>query len=280
MVYVDVLFAVNLMLDYLLLVLTARLGGVYRSRWRLLLAACVGALAAVVLYFPELPLWLGLLARTALCAGVTALAFGVERGHYLRLCGLFCVCTFALAGGVWALALLGGSAFVRNGVVCIDLPLRLLLATAAAVWALLGICGGTRLRLSKGTAKLTISLGNRSMAVRALQDSGNLLNDPVTGKRVALLSVSAASALLEPQDRPLLRMLDGRNVTAVCAALVERGAGAFRLVPYRTASGGGLLLAFRPDRLTVDGREETGYLLGVTPTELDVSGECRAVIGV
>lgn len=280
MVYVDVLFAVNLMLDYLLLVLTARLGGVYRSRWRLLLAACAGALAAVVLYFPELPLWLGLLARTALCAGVTALAFGVERGHYLRLCGLFCVCTFALAGGVWALALLGGSAFVRNGVVCIDLPLRLLLATAVAVWALLGICGGTRLRLSKGTAKLTIALGNRSMAVRALQDSGNLLNDPVTGKRVALLSVSAASALLEPQDRPLLRMLDGRNVAAVCAALVERGAGAFRLVPYRTASGGGLLLAFRPDRLTVDGREETGYLLGVTPTELDVSGECRAVIGV
>ena len=53
-VYVDELFAVNLLLDYLLLVLTARLSGVFAPRLRLLLAAALGALLAVLLYFPQL----------------------------------------------------------------------------------------------------------------------------------------------------------------------------------------------------------------------------------
>lgn len=279
-VYVDVLFAVNLLLDYLLLVLTARLGGVYKPRKRLFLAACAGALASVVLYFPELPLAVGLAARAGLCAGVTALAFGASRGSFLRLCGLFCACTFALAGGVWGLALLGGSAYVKNGVVCIDLPMRLLLAAAAVIWVVLGISGGTRLRVSKKTAKLVATVGEHTVSVRALQDTGNLLCDPVTGRRVILMSVSAAAGLLEPRHRPLLMAMEARNVAAVCEGLMMRGAGAFRLVPYQTASGSGLLLAVKPDRLLVDGKEETGYLLGISPEELDAAGECRAVIGV
>ena len=48
-VYVDTLFFLNLAVDYLLLLLTARLSGVYRSRRRLALGAAVGALRAVAL---------------------------------------------------------------------------------------------------------------------------------------------------------------------------------------------------------------------------------------
>ena len=278
-VYVDVLFALNFLMDYLLLVLTARLGGVYRPRWRLALAAAAGGLAAVALYFPPLPLPLGLLCRGAVCAGLTALAFGRQPGRFLRLCGLLCGVTFALAGGVSALAFLGRGLQVHNGVVYFELPLRLLLCCAGAVWLLLGVSGGTALRLDKRTARLSVTLGERTVVLRALRDSGNLLRDPLTGKQVALVGAGAAAGLLPPEHRALLRALDGGNAPAVCAELTGRGAGLFRLMPYQTAAGSALLLLIRPDRLEIDGAAEDGYLLGLSPAELEAGGECRAVIG-
>lgn len=72
-VYVDTLFFLNLAVDYFLLVLTAKVAGVYIKRSRLLASALVGALLAVLLYFPPLPKTLALLLRLAVCC-VTALA--------------------------------------------------------------------------------------------------------------------------------------------------------------------------------------------------------------
>ena len=81
--------------------------------------------------------------------------------------------------------------------------------------------------------------------------------------------------------RALLRGLNEANTAAVCAELTKRGAGAFRLMPWHTAAGdGALLLTVRPDRMEIDGAEERGYLLGLTPAELETGGDCRAVIGV
>ena len=67
-VYVDTLFFLNLLVDYLLLLLTARLAGVYRNRKWLAFGAAVGAVFAVLLYFPPIPVLPGLLLRGAVCA--------------------------------------------------------------------------------------------------------------------------------------------------------------------------------------------------------------------
>lgn len=279
-VYVDELFAVNLLLDYLLLVLTARLSGVFAPRLRLLLAAALGALLAVLLYFPQLTVMTGLLARAAVCAAVTLAAFGFRRRRFPRLCGLFCAVTFALAGAVSALALLNGGVRVRNGVVAFAVSWRLLLGGFLTGWAALALLSGGALRLNRGTARLTVTLGSRTVAVRALCDSGNLLRDPLTGRQVALLGRTAAAPLLPAEHRALLLALNAENAAAVCAELVRRGAGSFRLMPCRTAAGGALLLTICPERLEIDGKKEEGYLLGISPAELEAGGDCRAVIGV
>ena len=46
-VYLDTLFFLNLLVDYLLLLLTARLAGVYRNRKWLAFGAAVGAVFAM-----------------------------------------------------------------------------------------------------------------------------------------------------------------------------------------------------------------------------------------
>jgi len=55
-------------------------------------------------------------------------------------------------------------------------------------------------------------------------------------------------------------------------------AGRFRLVPYTTVgTGRGLLLCFRPDRLTVE-QKPRETLIALSPTPLSDLGEYSAVI--
>ena len=51
-VYVDSVFCLNTLMDYLLLRCTARLAGVPPRRWRLLLAAALGGGYAVAVFLP------------------------------------------------------------------------------------------------------------------------------------------------------------------------------------------------------------------------------------
>ena len=55
-IYIDRLFLINLLIDYLLLLLSARVSGLALRRWRYLLGALLGAAYAVLTLLPGLRL--------------------------------------------------------------------------------------------------------------------------------------------------------------------------------------------------------------------------------
>ena len=87
-IYLDSWFALNLLCDYLLCLLTGRIAGLCLKRRRYLLAALLGSLYACAVYVPGL----GFLAAPGwrlLCGGaMAAIAYGCE-ARPLRCAGLF-----------------------------------------------------------------------------------------------------------------------------------------------------------------------------------------------
>lgn len=85
-VYVDLAFAVNAVIDYLLLVCSARLSGAAIRRGRLLLAAALGgSFAAGSFFWAFLQYWpVGL----AVAAGMILVAFGAQRSSLRQGCCL------------------------------------------------------------------------------------------------------------------------------------------------------------------------------------------------
>lgn len=94
-VYLDVLFAVNALMDGATLLAAARLGGVQVWKMRLIFSAALGGGYAVLgAVWPVLTLApLRLLAGLGLCM----IAFGRER-HLARLCALYGVVAASFAG--------------------------------------------------------------------------------------------------------------------------------------------------------------------------------------
>ncbi len=145
-VYGDILFVLNLVLDYGLLMATARIAGCPFVRLRLLAGALFGGLYALLIFVPGLQFLAALPLR--LCSGVVMLlmAFGGQR-RFFHLLLVFAGVTMAVGGGVLALKAVG-SATLYGGVVGTGSDfLAVILAGAAGaccfLWAFAarGLCG-------------------------------------------------------------------------------------------------------------------------------------------
>ncbi len=285
-IYIDVLFVLNLAINYLLLFLTARFSGVYAKRLRLLSGAALGALFSVILFFPDLPVLPSALCKCLLCAAVTSVAFGKQcKGHMLRLCLIFCSVSFALAGIVLALALLfgkGETVALRNGVPYLNISPKLLLLSSAAAYGILGaVFGGGGLRVARRTAEVEIRVGEHSLRLRALVDSGNLLRDPMTGKRVAVTGGAALAPLFSGAARETLLRCAELGAAECFERLSALHPGLFSLVPYRDASSDfGLILALRADSIKVDGQRQDDLLVGAAEKSIETPDGCMAVLGL
>lgn len=245
-VYLDVLFAVNALMDGATLLAAAALGGVRTRRVRLLLAAVLGGgyavLAAVVPWMAALPV--------RLCAGVglCATAFG-GKSAFGRVCALYFVVAASFVGIAAALGAATGRQLLYGTGYYISVPFRMLLLAAAVGYALSGVLlrGDARHGpLRREVERLVICFDGREHEVRLLHDTGNGLTEPVSGRPALVLGQEAANCLLDAGVRQAWAGV--KDAAGRLAALPPETAGRFGLLPYRAVGvESGLLLYFRPD---------------------------------
>lgn len=282
-VYLDTLFFLNLFADYYLLMLTARLCGVFRKRRYVFLGAAVGAVIAILLYFPKMPPAVSIPVQCAACAAVTTAAFGIrKRRELLRLCTCFAGLSFLAAGVVFACSLWRGSGVsVRNGTIYFDVNAAVTLLGFGVTYLLsMVLVSRGRLRAGRSVKTAVVKQGGKSCSFRALCDSGNLLRDPADGRAVLLVSSDLADSLFSEACGELIAAFYRTQEGETLADLRRKSGVAFRLVPMRTAAGSCLILAFLPEKLFLDGKETGDYLIGIAPERISPDGDCKGLIGV
>ncbi|MBQ4325102.1 MAG: sigma-E processing peptidase SpoIIGA [Clostridia bacterium] len=201
-VYVDVLFLINLSLDYMTLFLTGRLLHRKMTRLRLILVSVLlslyslwGLLICASYALLLVSACLSLLLGCGICYQErrwqslfksTLVAFGIGG---------------ALAGAILALygVLLRVVPFVKEGNGGgIKVVVFTLLAGVSAILIYIGNRLVSDVRGTE-TVTLTVRLGGRTAEFRLLVDSGNLVRDPISGRRVIFLDAHAAKRRLGGQ---------------------------------------------------------------------------------
>lgn len=276
-VYVDLLFGVNAVINYLLLRGSAAIGGFPAKRCRLWLAAAVGGLYAVAAALPGLQR-LGTAAGQALCAALMLLvAFGWKRATVKQ--GLFFLALSFAFGGVVLLTvqlLEPDLVFLRGrAYYAVSTPALLLLAGLCYGLAAVVLAGcGTHTGGDVAAMKLT--LNGKTAELQALRDTGNTLRDPVTGQGVLVAGWQVLDRLLPEAGLEAEQFQD--PVSLMERLSVRYPQLRFRLVPYRAVGvASGLLLAVRCQG-RVKGREEE-LLAAFSPTEVSAGGRFEALLG-
>ena len=278
-VYLDEVFLLNFVVDYLLLLSAGRLAGEVLRRRRLALGAALGAAYAGAVFLPGLGFLVHPLCKVG--AGVlTVLAgYGGSR-RLLRVCLVFFAVSAAFGGGILALQLLGSrSLTLANGVLSSPLDLKLVLLSAAGCYGLITLLFQRAARHSprRELAPAVVELGGRRAVLTALVDTGNTLTDPATGRPVLVAEGEKVKDLFPPGTAP------SRAELYDPAGAMERLSGAglrCRLLPYQAVGVEcALLLALRSDRVTVGGEDCGPLLVALSPTGLTDGGGYCALIG-
>lgn len=276
-IYIDVLFLLNLIIDYVLLLATARITGEIFSRVRLALGGAVGALYAVALFAPNCGWMSHIVCKICVAVMMILIAFGARR-HLLKLFLVFVGASVALGGLVLALQLIEvGGLSVEKGVFYTGFDTRLLLVTVILCYVGIRIVfegaarhGGRR----KDMSVVKIELEKQQLDLKVLWDTGNTLTDPLNNRPVMVAEWGAVKHILpdgiDPTD-PVGSMERMRD-----HILFKR----FRLIPYRAVGlEYGMLLAVRCDRIRFHNREMKGLLVALSPTPVSDNGSYQALMG-
>lgn len=279
-VYIDALFLLNLIVNYLLLLAAAKLAGEPLRRLRLAAGAALGGLYAAAIFFPGMGFLTHPLCKLGAAVLMLLTGFGGSR-RLLRVTLVFFGLSCAFGGGIFAIGLLGGRGLtLRNGVLYSVMDLRILLLSAAVCYAVLTLVFRRTARHGRREVlPAVLILEGRRVAVNALVDTGNTLTDPVTGRPVMVAEGSLLSPLL-----PGERILDEkalRDPVGTLERLSRGGRGRrFRLLPYQAVGVEcGMLLALRLDDARVGAEDYGGILVALSPNPVSDGGGYSALIG-
>lgn len=264
-VYADTLVIWNAAVDYLLLLSAGKLCALPLRRGRMALGALLGggyALLAAV--YPAF--WTLWTVKLAVGAAMVVIAYGAER-RTPRAVAAFYGAAAAFYGCARFLSSLRGQPAGA------DVTLRVLLLSFAVCYAAVALIF-RRIGARRATVHdARVVRCGREVRLRALEDSGNALTDPISGDAVLVADAAALGALF---DEPALLRLDAPEALSRISG--EQGRG-LRLLPCSCVTAPrALLLCFRPERVELDGRERRDLLVAVSPNRLSPEGRYDAIV--
>lgn len=243
-------------MDFLCFYITAALMHRRMPKIRTVISCTAGGIYSVAaLFFSGVPTVVAFLFDVAVCIAMCAAVFAQKGKRFMSV--LF------MSGVYFAVsALMGGvMTAVYNLLNRLDLPLSEISADGLDAWAvaLLAAVGGAvtmfggkvfRKKTAQKTCRTVISFGGISVTVDSVCDSGNMLCDPISGKKVIVADIDRIKMLLPKEIYTAMKSSGCRS----CPVEIRENVFSqrIRLIPSRTANGSGMLYAFVPDSTEIE----------------------------
>ena len=272
-VYVDVLFIINFIIDYLLLCITSFFIKRKPQILKIMLAASLGALYSAFVFFLPMGASLSLPLSLMSALFMVWIAFGFQRAtlFFKRTC-IFYLVSFVSAGAGMALLSFanqydGVNFAVNAGIFYADINAYTLLFIFLASVFIIHIACGHAQKVHIGSQflyEVTIQKGGKSATNIALFDTGNFLKDPITQKSVLIAEWHAISSLFKEDT---------------LAEAVANAPALFLYIPCRGIGGESGIFAFLPDKITSPKiRFPESLYVGISERVLDHDGSYHMIL--
>lgn len=292
-IFIDILVLENIVMNYLILLMTAKFSKNRISHLRFFIGATVGALyVAFLIIFPNFKGYYTTLAKIALSFAIVAISFSFERFVAIfRTLVIFYISTFIFAGAGFAFLYFNQSGgFVRNGFFYVYWNSKwtvmvLGVITAGIIVKIFWDIIQHKLVKDRLLIPLKIAFENGIIDLPALVDTGNALYDPLTRVPVVVVEFKAIKSILPVEIQNIFeesRENDLADVTKIVSD--SNWFSRFRLIPFTSlGKENGMLIGFKPDYIEVgdksDKRGVTDVIIGIYNRALSKSENYNALLG-
>lgn len=269
-IYIDILFCVNFVIDYIILLTVRKFLSLSSRRRRLMLGAAVGGICSFVILLPPIPSGMSMVISFLTACAVVASAFApLGRKLFIKTASAFFLISFGYCGAMIAVWILFSpqNIVIRNSSVYIAMSPITLVITAVVCYVILRVIMRITGRGDIGDTICTLSIryGGKEVVCKGKVDTGNTLREPFSGDMAIVVRRELFSEFPELS-------LSGE---------MEKG---IRLIPYSSVGGEGVMPAFRAKNIRMtaggksydvsayvalcDGNRITGETDALVPSEL------------
>ncbi|WP_138493212.1 sigma-E processing peptidase SpoIIGA [Paenibacillus pinistramenti] len=297
-VYIDLIFLTNLLIDGALLLVTAWMRKQKPKYWRVALSAVIGALYCLMMFLPQLSFMYTFLTKFLFSVVMLWIAFGFRSlQNYMRNLGAFYVVNFVAAGGILGVHYLlmssselwNGIMFTQSGGLSFRLKVGSLFSLIVFFVVILSFKNvqnsrQRQERLASYTGEVEVTIEGHIVSCQGLVDTGNQLTDPLSRLPVMVMEAGLWEAVFPSGWRD--KLAEGR-ADNLLLELGEMEAfpwrDRLRLVPYRGINKGSqFMLAIKPDEVKVTIGSQLyitrRVLIGLDGGKLSAEGAYRAII--
>ena len=268
-IYLDVVILENIVINYLILLVTAKFSKSRTSNFRLLMGSVCGtAYLVLMILMPEMKVYTTILSKLLLSFAIVAVTFHFGKlAAFLKTLAMFYAATFLFAGAGFAFMFFNqGGGIIRNGVVLsafsflntkwseLALALAVTFIILRVVWDVIQ----ARFLKDKMLVRLSIIFDSKASELYALVDTGNSLHDPLTNMPVVVVEFAAIKELLPEDIRKIFEKDSESDLGSVTAAIsCSTWFSRFRLIPFTSLGReNGMLIGFRPDYIEIGSEDE------------------------
>ena len=290
-IYIDVVFLENLVMNSIILIASGIILKKELKPIRILLASSFGAVYTIIGYVSVLEIYSNLVLKIILSILIIYVAFNPQTVKQLwKEILIFYLTSFVFGGVAFALIYIvkPQDILMKNGLYLGTYPLKtVLLAGIVAFFIIISAFAIVKTRFKKKDmfCDVELKLNNRIIKTRAMIDTGNLLEDPITNTPVIVLE---HTLLYECVPREILDNLEnilGGELSMIPNKIKDEYISKLKLIPFASlGKQNGMLIGMKADSLKVFQEEQEkeckNVIVGIYNKSLTKRGEYRALIGI
>ena len=261
-IYVDVLIAVNLFINYFLILATAKFLCLKTVKTRFLLGELLGAIYSLYILFPATSIIISIPVQIIMSASIIAITFEFKNlKSFFKTLMCFYLINFAFSGIMFALwcTFKPKNMQVNNGIVYFNISPIVLVTSTIVTYIILKLINRVMGKHSFGKSSCEVKVlnENKAVVISAIIDTGNSLVEPFSGIPVIVVKQQCIKNVC-PKEITDFSINTSYGKTAILKSK-------FRMIPFKTISGDGLLPAFKPETIIINNGTPKNAYIAICP---------------
>ena len=258
-IYVDIVFLENLLLNYIILLATAIISKSKIKFFKFFLASSFGSLYAILNYIINLNLFTNFLLKLFISIFMILLSFENKKMKiFFKNLIMFYLTSFTFGGAAFMLLFFISpeSVIYENGHFIGTYPIKIAIYGCLLGFIIIFIVAKViKSRFLNTLCDLEIFYDEKSIKLKTLIDSGNLLKEPISNQDVIVVEKSSLEQIIDKEILDdAIAMADGNLIGNVDEKIYKFK---FKIIPFSSLGNeNGVLVGFKPDYIKIYSDEE------------------------
>lgn len=287
-IYIDLILLENIVMNYIILVATSIISKSRISLIRSLISATVGSMYSILNYLVELDVYTNLVVKILISIIMIKIVYNSKKIKiFFKQLLMFYLTSFTFGGVTFMLLffLNPKNVIVKENHLVGLYPIKVTIIGGIVGFIIISIVAAViknKLNQNDIIYDLKIVHSGKTLVLKTLIDSGNLLKDPITNMDVIIVEKESLKNLLDAEAFEYIKRMKDGNLLEENFDNIHKYK--FKFIPFSSLGNeNGMLIGFKPDCVEIYGEEENirnDVIIGIYEGKLSKTDRYTSLVGL